>query len=443
MKYNDQFIKKNDDGLMKEIVDDFYSEFENMDVDDKIEVIKNLDSRIVNKFHSLFNVFLKRNFIKHGSVDESVVNKYLGDNKQLVELFVSYLEIREGISVIDHSNLTNDDNEDEELDFVSEYSGKRVMEENEFAYNYFNDNAGIRRLKNSKHKWHEAPVDSVREYLKEIGAIALLTPAEEYDLAVKVQNGDKEARTKLIEANLRLVVSIAKKYVGRGLLFLDLIQEGNQGLFKAVDKYDPIKGYKFSTYATWWVRQAVTRAIADQARTVRLPVHMVETINKLIRVSKRLMQELGREATHLEIAEEMDITEERVRELLVYAQEPVSFETPIGEEEESHLGDFIADEANPSLVECASANELKVAVAEVLDTLSEREKNVIILRFGLKDGRPRTLDQVGKEFGVTRERIRQIEAKALRKLRNPSKNKKLKGFLEEDIETSVIRTRKL
>ncbi|MEC9488416.1 MAG: RNA polymerase sigma factor RpoD [Halanaerobium sp.] len=272
--------------------------------------------------------------------------------------------------------------------------------------------------------------DPVRMYLKEIGKVSLLTADEEKDLAKRMEEGDQEAKKKLIEANLRLVVSIAKKYVGRGMLFLDLIQEGNMGLIKAVEKFDYTKGYKFSTYATWWIRQAITRAIADQARTIRIPVHMVETINKLIRVSRQLLQELGRDPTPEEIADEMDLTPEKVREIMKVAQEPVSLETPIGEEEDSHLGDFIEDEDAPAPAAAASYLMLKEQLGDVLDTLTDREKRVLELRFGIEDGRPRTLEEVGKEFGVTRERIRQIEAKALRKLRHPRRSKKLKDYLE-------------
>ena len=272
--------------------------------------------------------------------------------------------------------------------------------------------------------------DPVRMYLKEIGRVPLLTAEEEIELAKRMEEGDEDAKRRLIEANLRLVVSIAKKYVGRGMLFLDLIQEGNLGLIKAVEKFDYRKGYKFSTYATWWIRQAITRAIADQARTIRIPVHMVETINKLIRISRQLLQELGREPTPEEIADEMGIPVERVREIMKIAQEPVSLETPIGEEEDSHLGDFIEDDDVPAPAEAASFQLLKEQLVEVLDTLTEREQKVLRLRFGLDDGRARTLEEVGQVFGVTRERIRQIEAKALRKLRHPSRSKKLKDFLE-------------
>ena len=272
--------------------------------------------------------------------------------------------------------------------------------------------------------------DPVRMYLKEIGKVPLLSAEEEIELAKRMELGDQEAKKRLAEANLRLVVSIAKRYVGRGMLFLDLIQEGNLGLIKAVEKFDYRKGYKFSTYATWWIRQAITRAIAGQARTIRIPVHMVETINKLIRVSRQLLQELGREPTPEEIAAEMNMPVDRVREILKISQEPVSLETPIGEEEDSHLGDFIQDDNVPVPADAAAFTLLKEQLEEVLGTLTEREQKVLTLRFGLEDGRARTLEEVGKEFNVTRERIRQIEAKALRKLRHPSRSRKLKDYLE-------------
>ena len=272
--------------------------------------------------------------------------------------------------------------------------------------------------------------DPVRMYLKEIGKVPLLSAEEEIELAKRMEQGDENAKKRLAEANLRLVVSIAKRYVGRGMLFLDLIQEGNLGLIKAVEKFDYRKGYKFSTYATWWIRQAITRAIADQARTIRIPVHMVETINKLIRVSRQLLQELGREPTPEEIAEAMDMPVDRVREILKISQEPVSLETPIGEEEDSHLGDFIQDDNVPVPADAAAFTLLKEQLVEVLGTLTEREQKVLRLRFGLDDGRARTLEEVGKEFNVTRERIRQIEAKALRKLRHPSRSRKLKDYLD-------------
>ncbi|MBU5674585.1 RNA polymerase sigma factor RpoD [Paenibacillus brevis] len=272
--------------------------------------------------------------------------------------------------------------------------------------------------------------DPVRMYLKEIGRVPLLSGDDEMELAKRIENGDEEAKRRLAEANLRLVVSIAKRYVGRGMLFLDLIQEGNMGLIKAVEKFDHKKGFKFSTYATWWIRQAITRAIADQARTIRIPVHMVETINKLIRVSRQLLQELGREPAPEEIAAEMELSVEKVREIMKIAQEPVSLETPIGEEDDSHLGDFIEDQEALAPADAAAYELLKEQLEDVLDTLTEREENVLRLRFGLDDGRTRTLEEVGKVFGVTRERIRQIEAKALRKLRHPSRSKRLKDFLE-------------
>ncbi|PLT46524.1 RNA polymerase sigma factor RpoD [Paenibacillus sp. FSL W8-1187] len=272
--------------------------------------------------------------------------------------------------------------------------------------------------------------DPVRMYLKEIGRVPLLLADDEIELAKRIEQGDEEAKRRLAEANLRLVVSIAKRYVGRGMLFLDLIQEGNMGLIKAVEKFDHQKGFKFSTYATWWIRQAITRAIADQARTIRIPVHMVETINKLIRVSRQLLQELGREPTPEEIAAEMDLSTDKVREIMKIAQEPVSLETPIGEEDDSHLGDFIEDQEALAPADAAAYELLKEQLEDVLDTLTEREENVLRLRFGLDDGRTRTLEEVGKVFGVTRERIRQIEAKALRKLRHPSRSKRLKDFLE-------------
>ncbi|WP_302013245.1 RNA polymerase sigma factor RpoD [[Ruminococcus] torques] len=272
--------------------------------------------------------------------------------------------------------------------------------------------------------------DPVRMYLKEIGKVPLLSAEREIELAKRMEEGDEDAKKELAEANLRLVVSIAKRYVGRGMLFLDLIQEGNLGLIKAVEKFDYHKGYKFSTYATWWIRQAITRAIADQARTIRIPVHMVETINKLIRVSRQLLQEFGREPLPEEIAKELDMPVERVREILKISQEPVSLETPIGEEEDSHLGDFIQDDNVPVPAEAAAQTLLKEQLDEVLDTLTEREQKVLRLRFGMNDGRARTLEEVGKEFDVTRERIRQIEAKALRKLRHPSRSRKLRDYLD-------------
>ena len=291
-------------------------------------------------------------------------------------------------------------------------------------------NEGIAEIENDIGGEGIAIDDPVRMYLKEIGKVQLLSAQEEIDLAKRMAEGDQEAKQKLAEANLRLVVSVAKRYVGRGMLFLDLIQEGNLGLIKAVEKFDYRKGYKFSTYATWWIRQAITRAIADQARTIRIPVHMVETINKLIRVNRQLLQDYGRDPRPDEIAREMGISEEKVREIIKVAQEPVSLETPIGEEEDSHLGDFIPDDDAPAPAEQAAFTLLKEQLMEVLDTLTPREEKVLRLRFGLDDGKARTLEEVGREFNVTRERIRQIEAKALRKLRHPSRSKKLKDFLE-------------
>ena len=305
-----------------------------------------------------------------------------------------------------------------------------------------NGDPSIHSLKNAEKKAEQAKTedlsaptgvkinDPVRMYLKEIGRVSLLTAEEEVALALKIEEGDQEAKQRLAEANLRLVVSIAKRYVGRGMQFLDLIQEGNMGLMKAVEKFDYRKGFKFSTYATWWIRQAITRAIADQARTIRIPVHMVETINKLIRIQRQLLQDLGREPTPEEIGAEMDLPTEKVREILKIAQEPVSLETPIGEEDDSHLGDFIEDQEATSPAEHAAYELLKEQLEDFLDTLTDREENVLRLRFGLDDGRTRTLEEVGKVFGVTRERIRQIEAKALRKLRHPSRSKQLKDFLE-------------
>ena len=298
----------------------------------------------------------------------------------------------------------------DELEEIDEVTEEEIAEADSMADSYSTD-------------------DPVRMYLKEIGKVSLLTQEEEIELAARMSQGDEEAKRRMAEANLRLVVSIAKRYVGRGMLFLDLIQEGNLGLIKAVEKFDYTKGYKFSTYATWWIRQAITRAIADQARTIRIPVHMVETINKLIRVSRQLLQEKGREPQPEEIAEAMGISVEKVREIVKIAQEPVSLETPIGEEEDSHLGDFIQDDDAPPPAEAASFTLMKEQLMSVLDTLTPREKKVLSLRFGLEDGRQRTLEEVGQEFNVTRERIRQIEAKALRKLRHPSRSKKLRDFL--------------
>ncbi len=327
------------------------------------------------------------------------------DKDQIDEIYENFVTM--GVEIVGAKDVEEED-DDEKTDKTEEDSAK--------------DDATLLKGVNVD--------DPVRMYLKEIGKVALLTAEEEVDLAKRMGAGDEEAKKQLVEANLRLVVSIAKRYVGRGMLFLDLIQEGNLGLIKAVEKFDYTKGFKFSTYATWWIRQAITRAIADQARTIRIPVHMVETINKLIRVSRQLLQELGRDPKPEEIALEMDLSEEKVREILKIAQEPVSLETPIGEEEDSHLGDFIPDEDAPAPAEAAAFSLLKEQLIEVLDTLTPREQKVLRLRFGLDDGRARTLEEVGKKFEVTRERIRQIEAKALRKLRHPSRSKKLKDYLE-------------
>ncbi|MBA2878935.1 RNA polymerase sigma factor RpoD [Anoxybacillus ayderensis] len=356
--------------------------------------------------------------------------------EQLVELgkkrgVLTYEEIAERLSAFD----LDSDQMDEYYEYLNEQGievvGESDLDEADLDDPDFDD------LKDEEFDLNDLSVppgvkinDPVRMYLKEIGRVPLLSAEEEIELAKRIEQGDEEAKRRLAEANLRLVVSIAKRYVGRGMLFLDLIQEGNMGLIKAVEKFDYRKGYKFSTYATWWIRQAITRAIADQARTIRIPVHMVETINKLIRVQRQLLQDLGREPSPEEIAEEMDLTPEKVREILKIAQEPVSLETPIGEEDDSHLGDFIEDQDATSPAEHAAYELLKEQLEDVLDTLTDREENVLRLRFGLDDGRTRTLEEVGKVFGVTRERIRQIEAKALRKLRHPSRSKRLKDFLE-------------
>lgn len=340
------------------------------------------------------------------------VSDYLADLKLTVENIEASYDMleKEGITIVNSRDEIPDYDEDDDDGVV------------------LNEEGGIDVDKTVP---KNVPTDDpVRMYLKEIGKVSLLTAEEERELAIRMQNGDEEAKNKLCESNLRLVVSIAKRYLNRGLTFLDLIQEGNLGLIKAVDKFDYTKGFKFSTYATWWIRQAITRSIADQARTIRIPVHMVETINKLIRIQRQLLQEYGREPTAEEIAKEMGITVEKVREIKKISQDPVSLETPIGEEEDSHLGDFIPDDDVQAPVDAAAYTMLKEQLMEVLDTLSEREKKVLMLRFGLEDGRPRTLEEVGKEFNVTRERIRQIEAKALRKLRHPSRSKKLKDYLE-------------
>lgn len=347
---------------------------------------------------------------KKNVLEYQEVGDFFSDMTLEEEQFEKILEILEQ-NAVDVLRITEDDVDDEEIILTDE------------------DEVDVENLDLSVPDGINIE-DPVRMYLKEIGKVPLLSAEEEIELAKRMELGDQEAKKRLAEANLRLVVSIAKRYVGRGMLFLDLIQEGNLGLIKAVEKFDYRKGYKFSTYATWWIRQAITRAIADQARTIRIPVHMVETINKLIRVSRQLLQELGREPSPEEIADEMNMPVERVREILKISQEPVSLETPIGEEEDSHLGDFIQDDNVPVPADAAAFTLLKEQLVEVLGTLTEREQKVLRLRFGLDDGRARTLEEVGKEFNVTRERIRQIEAKALRKLRHPSRSRKLKDYLD-------------
>ena len=359
----------------------------------------------------------KKNFIEYSEIEKFFPGMELSSEK--LNQIVDYLTVK-GIDVLrtdinDDSMLMDFEDDLKSIDELSDEDLEADIDL-EMDLSELENNINIE--------------DHVRMYLKEIGKVPLLTVDEEIELAKRMEEGDEEAKSKLAEANLRLVVSIAKRYVGRGMQLLDLIQEGNLGLMKAVKKFDYKKGYKFSTYATWWIRQAITRAIADQARTIRIPVHMVETINKLLRVSRQLLQELGREPTNEEIAERMDIPVQRVREIMKISQDPISLETPIGEEEDSHLGDFIKDENITSPADAAAFVLLKEQLNEVLETLTEREQEVLKLRFGLEDGRSRTLEEVGKEFNVTRERIRQIEAKALRKLRHPSRSRKLKDFLD-------------
>lgn len=368
---------------------------------------ENMQEKFQEKLRELLSIAKKKkNMLEYQEISDFFAELHLD-----AEQFEKILDFLEGNN-IDVLRITDDDVDDEIL--------LEVEEEEEIEVEKIDlsvpDGVSIE--------------DPVRMYLKEIGKVPLLSAEEEIELAKRMELGDQEAKKRLAEANLRLVVSIAKRYVGRGMLFLDLIQEGNLGLIKAVEKFDYRKGYKFSTYATWWIRQAITRAIADQARTIRIPVHMVETINKLIRVSRQLLQELGREPSPEEIAAEMNMPVERVREILKISQEPVSLETPIGEEEDSHLGDFIQDDNVPVPADAAAFTLLKEQLEEVLGTLTEREQKVLTLRFGLEDGRARTLEEVGREFNVTRERIRQIEAKALRKLRHPSRSRKLKDYLE-------------
>ena len=368
------------------------------------------------KFIEKLNALKELAHTKKNVLEYQEINNFFGDmelDEEKMEKIIEYLE-NNGIDVFQISD--DKDDVDDDIILGMEAGGEGDEEDIENIDLSVPDGVSIE--------------DPVRMYLKEIGKVPLLSADEEVELAKRMEEGDAEAKKKLAEANLRLVVSIAKRYVGRGMLFLDLIQEGNLGLIKAVEKFDYKKGYKFSTYATWWIRQAITRAIADQARTIRIPVHMVETINKLIRVSRQLLQELGREPTPEEIAAEMNMPVDRVREILKISQEPVSLETPIGEEEDSHLGDFIQDDNVPVPSDAAAFTLLKEQLVEVLGTLTEREQKVLRLRFGLDDGRARTLEEVGKEFNVTRERIRQIEAKALRKLRHPSRSRKLKDYLD-------------
>ena len=368
-----------------------------------------VDERV--QFLESLNKLVEMGKKKDGKINFSDINEQFKDidlDGDKTEKILDYLE-QNGIIAI----LPDTDTDDDIILDVDDEPTEEELENIEFSVP---DGVSIE--------------DPVRMYLKEIGKVPLLSADEEVELAKKMETGDLDARKRLAEANLRLVVSIAKRYVGRGMLFLDLIQEGNLGLIKAVEKFDYRKGYKFSTYATWWIRQAITRAIADQARTIRIPVHMVETINKLIRVQRQLLQELGREPYPEEIAKEMNLPVDRVREIQKISQEPVSLETPIGEEEDSHLGDFIQDDNVPVPAEAAAFTLLKEQLSEVLGTLTDRERKVLELRFGLDDGRARTLEEVGKEFNVTRERIRQIEAKALRKLRHPSRSRKLKDYLD-------------
>ncbi len=368
---------------------------------------ENIQAKFEEKIRELLNMAKK----KKNVLEYQEISDFFSDMSLEEEQFEKILEALEQ-SNIDVLRITEDDDvDDEEIILTDE------------------DDVDVENIDLSVPDGISIE-DPVRMYLKEIGKVQLLSAEEEIELAKRMELGDQEAKKRLAEANLRLVVSIAKRYVGRGMLFLDLLQEGNLGLIKAVEKFDYRKGYKFSTYATWWIRQAITRAIADQARTIRIPVHMVETINKLIRVSRQLLQELGREPSPEEIAEEMNMPVDRVREILKISQEPVSMETPIGEEEDSHLGDFIEDDNVPAPADAAAFTLLKEQLVEVLGTLTEREQKVLRLRFGLDDGRARTLEEVGKEFNVTRERIRQIEAKALRKLRHPSRSRKLKDYLD-------------
>lgn len=443
-----------DNELMRKLISDFYDAASEANEEERVLLIKNLDQRIKDKFNSLVCSFMFRDEIKDGALDSSFISKFFDNDRKLINLFTDYLEVVEGILVVDKSREDIDEIKELEKESVDNFSEEGIEEmarilENEDSsktdneetdedknqYDSYSENSeyegtrGIRDVSGFIKKSNEMD-DPIRQYLKEIGKIPLLSMQEEIELAKRIQQGDIEAKEKFMEANLRLVVSIAKKYVGRGVLFLDLISEGNIGLIKAVDKFDWTKGYKFSTYATWWIRQGVTRAIADQARTIRIPVHMVEIINKLSKIKKELEQELKREPTPKEIAEEMEISEEKVREILKNTQEPVSIYTPVGEEEDTYLGDFIPDEYEKSVEEQTTFAALRPLLEETMrECLTEREQQVLRLRFGFDDGRQRTLEEIGKKFDVTRERIRQIESKALRKLRHPSRSKKLKDYM--------------
>ena len=386
-----------------------------------------MDEQMQAKFEEKLAKLLKKAKKKKNILDRSEMVDFFSDMQledEQYDAIEEYLS-KNGVDVIQMTDDSSIDDIDD-IDDIDEVAEMDMIASEEYA----NSQEDIENIDLDALAEGVSIEDPVRMYLKEIGKVPLLTAEEEIELAKRMEQGDQEAKKRLSEANLRLVVSIAKRYVGRGMLFLDLIQEGNLGLLKPVEKFDYTKGYKFSTYATWWIRQAITRAIADQARTIRIPVHMVETINKLIRVSRQLLQEYGREPSPEEIADAMNVPVEKVHEILKISQEPVSLETPIGEEEDSHLGDFIQDENVPVPAEAATQTLLREHIKEVLDTLTEREKKVLILRFGIEDGRSRTLEEVGKEFDVTRERIRQIEAKAIRKLRHPSRSKKLKDYLD-------------
>lgn len=410
---------------------------DDLDIDIDAGEDSKIDDSTLSKTESIANILVARAKTTGGELTYGEIGVYLAEmslDKDMIDDIYDIVEAK-GVAILETreptSNELKDDIVSDKDDTLLEIDEKDdTLDEEEDAKKSGVVIKPTGEIEVSAASKNIPTDDPVRMYFKEIGKVPLLTSEEERELAIRIEAGDEEAKKKLCESNLRLVVSIARRYLNRGLSFLDLIQEGNLGLIKAVEKFDYTKGYKFSTYATWWIRQAITRSIADQARTIRIPVHMVETINKLIRISRQLLQEYGREPTSEEIAKEMGITVEKVREIKKISQDPVSLETPIGEEEDSHLGDFIPDEDIPSPVDAAAYSMLQKQLREVLETLSEREKKVLILRFGLDDGRPRTLEEVGKEFSVTRERIRQIEAKALRKLRHPSRSKKLKDYLE-------------